>query len=75
MQAYLKKGDYDKNNVFIVGDAPEEIEIGKALGIKKIAISDGFYSNKRLRDSKPDYMVNNLSEVITILKQNAKKIR
>jgi len=68
LQSYLKKGNYDKNNVIIIGDSPEEIEVGHKLGIKKIAITGGYYSTKRLRESKPDFLVNNLKEIMAVLK-------
>ncbi|MBW2981666.1 HAD hydrolase-like protein [Candidatus Woesearchaeota archaeon] len=67
LKSYLK--GYNKNKVFIIGDSPEEVEIGRKLGIKRIALTGGYFSNQRLKQSNPDYMINNLKEIINILKK------
>ncbi|MCK5413677.1 MAG: HAD family hydrolase [Candidatus Pacebacteria bacterium] len=70
---YLANHKYKLNEVLIVGDTSEEIEIGKALGIETVAITDGYYSTKRIKQSNPDYLINNLEELIEIIKENKKK--
>jgi len=62
---------YDPQEVFIVGDASEEIEIGKELGIGTIAITGGVYSASRLRASSPDHLITNLSLIINIIQSNS----
>lgn len=53
----------------IVGDAVEEIQIAKEIGAKVAALTFGNYTTKRLRAVKPDYLINNLEEVIGIVKK------
>jgi len=66
---YIKSNNFKKSEVMIIGDSPEEVEIGKDAGIKTIAITGGYYSTSRLVKSKPDFLINNLIELIEIIKK------
>ena len=70
---YLSLKRYRPGEVMIVGDTVEEVEIGKALGLKTVAITGGYNSNTRLKDSRPDYLINRLTELIKILKERTNK--
>jgi len=65
---YIKSNKFKKSEVMIIGDSPEEVEIGKNIGIKTIAITGGYYSTLRLKKSDPDFLINNLNELIGIIK-------
>jgi phosphoglycolate phosphatase len=69
LQDYIKQNHYNKNEIIIVGDSPEESEIAKKIGIKSVLITDGYYSTSRLKKSKPDYIINNLKEIKKIIKE------
>src|SRR3989338_2568182 len=64
LKEFLRKYKYKRQEVMIIGDSPEEVEIGRALNLKTIAITNGYYSTNRLRKSKPDYLVYSLRELI-----------
>jgi phosphoglycolate phosphatase-like HAD superfamily hydrolase len=66
---YIKSNKFKKSEVVIIGDSPEEIEMGKIAGIKTIVITGGYYSTPRLGKSKPDFLINNLNELIEIIKK------
>lgn len=68
VEDYLEKSTFKKSDVVIIGDSPEEVEIGKQLGISTIAITGGLYSTSRLIKSNPDYLIENLNEVLYIIK-------
>lgn len=70
MRKFGLKGD----EVMIVGDSPEEVEIGKKLGLITVAITGGIYSVKRLLQAKPDYLVNSLKELVEIIDAVNKQI-
>lgn len=54
---------------YVIGDSFRDIEAGKTLGAVTIAVS----SNKReLRDSKPDYLVEDLYEAVKLILQKEK---
>ena len=57
MRDYLAGTQFDPSGTIIVGDSPEDIEIGKTLGMRTVAIGDGYFSTPRLRASKPDYLI------------------
>lgn len=57
----IKDKNYKKEEVLIIGDSPEEIEMGKSLHITTVAITGGYYATHRLKQSQPDYLINSLS--------------
>ena len=42
--------------------------MGKHVGIKTVAITNGFFATTRLEKSSPDFLINNLTELINIIK-------
>jgi phosphoglycolate phosphatase len=58
----------DRQRVVIIGDAPEEVEIGVRAGIWTIALAGGEYSTRRLRAAGPDYLVHSLHQAMAALK-------
>ncbi len=66
---YIETNNYKKDEAIIIGDSPEEIEMGKSVGIRTIAITHGYYSTARLKASKPDFLINNLLELAKIIQK------
>jgi phosphoglycolate phosphatase-like HAD superfamily hydrolase len=60
-------GHSGRQRVAIIGDGPEEVEIGRSAGIWTVAISDGTFSKRRLRAARPDFLVDSLPEAIVAL--------
>jgi phosphoglycolate phosphatase len=58
----------NKKDVFIVGDTPLDIECGKEIGVKTIAVSTGPFRIDELKRHDPDYLFNDFSDVSSILK-------
>lgn len=65
---YIRKNKIKPKEVLIIGDTDEEIIIGKDMGAKTVAITNGHSTTARLKAANPDYLVNNLKEVIDIIK-------
>ena len=59
---------FDKNDVFIVGDTPLDIECGKNAGVKTIAVATGPYKINELEKYNPDYLFKNFSNSTSIIK-------
>lgn len=57
-----------KENVFILGDTPRDINAGKAAGVKTIGVASGLYSEKDLLKAEPDIVVSGLYELEPIKK-------
>ncbi len=65
---YLKNQKIPHSQVLVIGDTDEEIIIGRDMGAKTVAITNGHSTTARLKAEKPDYLINNLEEVIGIIK-------
>ncbi len=50
-----------------VGDTIEDVQMGKAAGAATVAVSGGFSSHDALRRAHPDFLVNNLQELVGLL--------
>jgi beta-phosphoglucomutase-like phosphatase (HAD superfamily) len=53
----------------IVGDSITDIRAGKASGTKTIAVLSGIFNENALRKEKPDLIINNITEILSYLKQ------
>lgn len=74
-QAFLSKGKGERLRSYldgkparglVVGDTEEEVEIAHSHNMLAVAITDGVCSAKRLRAAKPDFLINNLTEIPAI---------
>ncbi len=50
----------NKNENWIVGDTGEDLQFGKRLGIKTVAVLSGFLNKEILTSYEPDLIVNNV---------------
>ena len=61
------KSHHKKEEIIIIGDSTEEIEAARMAGIKCISITGGYYSTRRLKAGKPDFLINSLPQMIAII--------
>jgi phosphoglycolate phosphatase-like HAD superfamily hydrolase len=62
--------EFALENIFVIGDTPRDIECGKAIGARTVAIATGNYSRADLEAHHPDFLFEDLSDteqVIAIL--------
>ena len=52
---------------FIIGDTGKDIEAGKRINIRTIAVTTGFQSKDMLITYKPDYIIENINQLENIL--------
>lgn len=65
----INKLDLDPRDTWMVGDSETDIHAGRLARYRKtIAISRGIRSREQLGILKPDYLVNDLSEVTELIK-------
>ncbi|WP_432401943.1 HAD family hydrolase [Wukongibacter sp. M2B1] len=50
------KADFSMKQIYVIGDTPLDIECGKILGIKSVAVATGGYSCDELEQYEPDYI-------------------
>ncbi len=69
LREYLSLHGYDPLQAMVIGDSPEDIAIGKELGMRTVGIKDGYFSTPRLLAAGPDEMIGSLSEAIGIVRK------
>ena len=70
LKHYIKNQNYKANEVMIIGDSPEEVEMGKSAGIRTVSITGGYYSTSRLKKANPHFLVDTLVDLIKIIKNS-----
>ena len=50
-----------------VGDTIEDVQMGKAAGTSTVALSGGFSAKESLSAERPDVLLDNLTELVTML--------
>ena len=69
LNQFLAERSLKKNDALIIGDSTEETEAGKRLGIHTVAITGGYVSTLRLKETHPDYLIGNLNQLIGIIEK------
>ncbi|HET7237848.1 MAG TPA: HAD family hydrolase [Terrimicrobiaceae bacterium] len=59
--------EFSPENIFVIGDTPRDIECGKAVGAKTVAIATGNYSRSELAAHHPDYLFDDLSDTEQVI--------
>ena len=63
----LKNFDIKHEEAIFVGDTPEDIEQGGNANLKTIIVATGMYSKEELKKHNPDYLIEDLIEVLDII--------
>jgi len=59
---------FKKEDIFVIGDTRFDVECGKKVGVKTIAIATGKYSTEELKEYNPDYLFKDFSDIDKIIK-------
>jgi phosphoglycolate phosphatase-like HAD superfamily hydrolase len=57
----------DRKQVYVIGDTKNDILCAKEAGTLSVAVSTGHYSKEALEHYKPDYLLSNLKELISVI--------
>jgi phosphoglycolate phosphatase len=66
---YMVKRGYKPADTVIVGDSMEEPDIARHLGLTSVGITDGYITEQRLREAKPDHIIQSLMQLPPLLKK------
>ena len=55
------------NNVYLIGDAPQDMKAAKEAGIKSIGVTTGIYTKKQLENAAADVVLDNLTDTDRII--------
>ena len=64
----LKKLNVKPENTIMVGDSTHDILAGKRAGVRTCAVTYGYREEKVLINESPDYLIHELPELLSILK-------
>ena len=71
----MNKLDVASQKVWFIGDTETDVFAGRLAKVSKVvAISRGIRSKEQLDVVKPDYLINNLTEVVNLFKDSYSKV-
>jgi phosphoglycolate phosphatase len=59
--------EFSAAEIDVIGDTPRDIDCGKALGARTIAVATGTWSREKLGEHHPDFLIDDLSDVDGII--------
>jgi phosphoglycolate phosphatase len=59
--------EFAASEIDVIGDTPRDIACGKALGARTIAVATGTWSRDELGKYEPDFLIDDLSNVETVI--------
>lgn len=65
----LQKLRLEPSACVYVGDSPEDLEMAKRAGVSAIAVLGPFSTEKRLREARPDFLLESIRELPEVLKR------
>lgn len=67
-RAEEKHGEsFPPERIFVIGDTPKDIECGRAIGAKTVAIATGIFSRAQLDAHSPDFLFDDFSDTTAVL--------
>lgn len=66
VQKIIKENNLNLEDTFFVGDSNHEIDVAKKVGIRSVAVTWGFTSERKLKDGNPNYIAHNPAELESI---------
>jgi len=67
LERALSETGCDAARAVMIGDTDFDMQMGKAAGFTTIAVTWGYHSVTRLMASKPDYLINDFSDLDAVL--------
>ena len=58
---------FPAERIYVIGDTPRDIECGRAIGAKTVAIATGHYAMAELAEHKPDFLFQDFSDTQRVL--------
>lgn len=58
---------FPPDRIFVIGDTPKDIECGRAIGAKTVAIATGIFTRAQLDAHSPDFLFDDFSDTTAAL--------
>ncbi len=62
----MEKWEIPKDRAYFIGDTTGDIKEAKEAGVKSVAVTWGWHTKERLKQVRPDYVIDNPHELINI---------
>jgi len=62
-----QKGISETKKIWIIGDTPADVQCARAIGARVLAVASGVYSREALKQSMPDFLVENFRDADAIV--------
>jgi len=59
---------FERNNIYVIGDTPIDIECGKKAGVRTIGVATGTYSAEQLLQCCADYVFHDLCDINSFMR-------
>lgn len=59
--------DIDVAKLWVIGDTPADVQCGRAIGARVIAVATGMHSREQLVPSEPDHLFDHFGDVDSVL--------
>lgn len=59
--------NFEKEDIYVIGDTPRDIECARTVGVKSIAVATGYYSRDELEKYDADFLFEDLSSTGSVL--------
>jgi phosphoglycolate phosphatase len=63
----IQRNNFNPLETVLIGDNANELDAGKSIGAKTIAVTWGFCTEEKLKEENPDFLVHNIKELEKIL--------
>jgi phosphoglycolate phosphatase-like HAD superfamily hydrolase len=60
--------EFPPGQIFVIGDTPKDIECGRAIGARTVAVATGIHSRDELAAHAPDFLFDDFSDTAGVLK-------
>lgn len=63
----IANGRIDHDRLWVIGDTPFDVQCGRAIGARVIAVATGTHSLEQLAPSEPDHLLADFSDPLSVL--------
>lgn len=60
--------EFPPERIYVIGDTPRDIECGRAIGAKTVAVATGQFGREELAVHSPDFLFEDLSDTAAVLR-------
>jgi phosphoglycolate phosphatase-like HAD superfamily hydrolase len=61
---------FDENQIWVIGDTPLDVECGRAINARTVAVLTGGFDRQTMAESQPDFLLDDLCGFEQIIARN-----